>query len=240
MPNFPVISSMLIEEVMARSDWLQKKAAGDITALRALDIGCAVGRTAFEMTRLFDEVVGIDLSTRFIQVASKLTQQESILYKIPIEGEIYSFNHVDKQGLEDFQVEAEFLSQIFNPTLDRVALPLRASKDRINFWQGDACNLNPSLGKFHLIFAGNLVDRIQNPTNFLQSVGEYIHQGGFLVLISPYTWMEEYTPKDQWLGGRQRDGENVYTHETLKEILAPYFNIVKMTHNGTGYDDPIY
>ena len=38
---------------------LQKRA-------RALDLGCAVGRSSFELGRHFDEVVGIDFSGRFI------------------------------------------------------------------------------------------------------------------------------------------------------------------------------
>jgi len=42
------------------------------TGLRAVDIGCAVGRTTYELTRCFDYVLGLDYSARFIQVASML------------------------------------------------------------------------------------------------------------------------------------------------------------------------
>ena len=37
---------------------------------RALDIGCAVGRTTIELATLFDEVIGIDLSNAFIAAAN--------------------------------------------------------------------------------------------------------------------------------------------------------------------------
>ncbi len=37
---------------------------------RALDIGCAVGRTTIELASHFDEVVGIDLSNAFIDAAN--------------------------------------------------------------------------------------------------------------------------------------------------------------------------
>lgn len=37
---------------------------------RALDLGCAVGRTSFELARVFAEVVGLDLSSRFIEAAN--------------------------------------------------------------------------------------------------------------------------------------------------------------------------
>ena len=42
---------------------------------RALDLGCAVGRSAFELARHCSEVVGIDYSNRFIEVANRLREQ---------------------------------------------------------------------------------------------------------------------------------------------------------------------
>lgn len=56
--------------------------------MKGLDIGCAVGRTSFEMTRIFDFVLGLDYSARFIQVASMLQTQDAIPYKLTVEGEI--------------------------------------------------------------------------------------------------------------------------------------------------------
>jgi len=39
---------------------------GEDIKLAAVDIGCAVGRTSFELTRWFDYTVGLDYSARFI------------------------------------------------------------------------------------------------------------------------------------------------------------------------------
>lgn len=39
---------------------------------RALDLGCAVGRSTFELARHCTEVIGIDYSHRFIDVAAAL------------------------------------------------------------------------------------------------------------------------------------------------------------------------
>jgi SAM-dependent methyltransferase len=39
---------------------------------RALDLGCAVGRSTFELSRWATEVVGIDLSRRFIEAANQV------------------------------------------------------------------------------------------------------------------------------------------------------------------------
>ena len=40
--------------------------------LRALDIGCSVGRSSFEMTRDFGTVIGLDYSNAFIEAANQL------------------------------------------------------------------------------------------------------------------------------------------------------------------------
>ena len=50
--------------------------------------------------------------------------------------------------------------------------------------------------------------------------------GGLLVIASPYTWLEEYTEKEEWLGGFKRDGESVTTLDGLSEALGPQFRLV--------------
>jgi len=35
--------------------------------------------------------------------------------------------------------------------------------EKVKFMVGDACSLEKSLGKFDLIFGGNLVDRLNDP-----------------------------------------------------------------------------
>lgn len=44
---------------------------------RALDVGCAVGRSSFDMAGAFDEVVGVDFSQSFIDVANELKVRTS-------------------------------------------------------------------------------------------------------------------------------------------------------------------
>ena len=44
---------------------------------------------------------------------------------------------------------------------------------------------------------------------------------------SPYTWLEEYTPNTDWVGGFKKDGENYLTLQGLKDELAAKFNFVK-------------
>ena len=48
----------------------------------------------------------------------------------------------------------------------------------------------------------------------------------FLLLASPYTWLTEHTPREAWLGGFKKDGENFSTLDGLKTILQPHFQLL--------------
>ncbi len=72
------------------------------------------------------------------------------------------------------------------------------------------------------MLAGNLIDRLYNPSLFLEQIHERINAlGGLLVIASPYTWLEEYTPRQDWLGGFLKDGEPFTTLDGLKAALSP-------------------
>jgi putative 4-mercaptohistidine N1-methyltranferase len=167
---------------------------------RALDIGCATGRSSFELARVFEEVIGLDFSARFIQEAQKLKDEGLLRYTLPTEGELESFHEVTlaEHGLEE-------------------------AAERVSFWQADACNLKPIYQGFDLIFAGNLIDRLYDPRKFLEDLAWRLNDEGYLILTSPYTWQEESTPKEKWIGGYRRDGENVTTLQGLDEILGGDF-----------------
>ncbi len=169
---------------------------------RALDIGCAVGRSAFELARHFEHVDAIDFSTRFIRNALNLRQHGSVKYMIPDEGELCTARtvHLHDLGLGD-------------------------AVARVDFAQGDACNLKDKFTGYDLIFAGNLIDRLYNPRKFLQDMLARLNPGGWLVLTSPYTWLEEYTDKSEWLGGVKVHGENLTTLDALKRALQPRFSL---------------
>ena len=42
------------------------------------------------------------------------------------------------------------------------------------------------------------------------------------MILSPYTWLEEYTPKENWLGGYIKDNKEISTLQTLKESLKDF------------------
>ncbi len=171
---------------------------------RALDLGCATGRASFELARVFDHVTGIDFSARFIQVGVALQKAGVIRYRRDEEGMLTS---LQEHTLEEFGLEA--------------------TREKVAFWQGDACNLKAHFRGYDLIMATNLIDRLYEPRLFLEGVHERINDGGMLILTSPYTWLEEYTRPEQWLGGYiDAEGNEVHTLETLRQILEPHFELV--------------
>jgi len=98
---------------------------------------------------------------------------------------------------------------------------------KIAFMQGDACNLVPKYTGYDLVFAGNLLDRLYDPERFLQEIQSRINPGGLLVLASPYSWSEDHTPRDKWLGGFKADtGESFTTLEGIQAILEPGFQML--------------
>jgi len=170
--------------------------------LSVLELGCSVGRASFELAKHFNEVTGLDFSARFIQVANQLQETGSIRYTIPQEGEIMDFK---AQTLVD--------------------LNLHEQANRCTFMQQDASNLKPHFTDYDMVVAVNLIDRLYEPAKFLTMIHERINSHGYLMIGSPYTWLEDFTEKTRWLGGYkdEKTGENVTTLEGLHAILDKHF-----------------
>ena len=158
---------------------------------RALDLGCAVGRSSFELSLHFDEVIGIDYSHNFIQAANRLLAGESLPYQRHEEGRHYS-------------------------TLQAVA-PQNACSNKIKFAQGDAMQLPEDLGSFDLVHAANLICRLTDPELLLQRLQSLVKSGGLLILTTPCTWLEDFTPSAKWPSGS--------TLEWLKSHLDSAFEL---------------
>jgi putative 4-mercaptohistidine N1-methyltranferase len=99
-------------------------------------------------------------------------------------------------------------------------------KGQVEFSQGDACNLKPILSNYDLILAANLIDRLYSPKKFLSHVHERLNIGGILLIASPYTWLEEHTKREEWIGGFKKNAENYTTLDGLKEQLSAHFRLI--------------
>ena len=139
---------------------------------RGLDLGCAVGRSSFEMARDCDEVLGIDFSHAFIQAAETLRGGETLVYQRMEEG---------MQG-----------------TALAARAPVGGEGGRLRFCQGDAMNLAADLGTFDRVHAANLLCRLAEPLRLLERLPALVRPGGQLVLATPCTWLEEFTPPALW------------------------------------------
>lgn len=174
--------------------------------LKVMEVGCSVGRASFEMAHYFDSVLGLDFSARFIRIADQLKTQGHVLYTIPVEGEIMDFKEqtLAELGLSEVAHKCEFMQQ-------------------------DAVNMKSIFSGYDVIVAVNLIDRLYDPAKFLRGAHERLNEGGLFILASPYTWLEDFTEKPNWLGGYKDEGtgENVMTLEGITEILSANLELVE-------------
>jgi putative 4-mercaptohistidine N1-methyltranferase len=98
----------------------------------------------------------------------------------------------------------------------------------VEFFQGDATNLKPQFAGYDLVLAANLLDRLSDPKRFLETIHERLKVGGVLVVTSPYTWLEEFTKKENWIGGIRKAGEPCMTLDGLRELLGPHFTMLDL------------
>ena len=106
-------------------------------------------------------------------------------------------------------------------------LGLDKVSSKVEFYQGDACNLKPVFAGYDLILAANLIDRLYSPAIFLKSVHDRLNPGGLLLIASPYTWLPEHTKREEWVGGFKKDGENFTTLDGLKAMLGAHFRLLR-------------
>jgi putative 4-mercaptohistidine N1-methyltranferase len=169
----------------------------------ALDLGCAAGRASFELATCFDQVTGIDFSSHFIDVATRLKCRGRIAYRLIEEGELVSDHEV---FLADFGLEA--------------------TASKVTFYQENVERLDVKCHNHDLVLAANLIDRLSRPGRFLSEVHKLLVVGGLLVIASPYNWLDNFTPRQQWLGGRFRAGTPITSQEGLNKKLTKHFDAV--------------
>ena len=163
------------------------------TVTNGLDLGCAVGRSAFEMARNCQNVLGIDFSHAFINAADRLRRGELIAYDRCEEASVVT--HLEARQPEGIDAA------------------------KLSFQQGDAMNLPADLGSFDRVHAANLVCRLPEPMRLLGRLSELVKPGGELVMATPCTWLEEFTPPGNWpVGG---------TFEWLQATLAASFTLLR-------------
>lgn len=156
----------------------------------ALDLGCAVGRSSFELSKHATSVLGMDYSHSFVDAARQLTHAD-----LP-------YQRVDEAATTTALV---------------AGVPAGCVRDRVQFEQGDAMHLREDLGSYDLVHAANLLCRLTDPALLIARLPDLVKPGGQLLLTTPCTWLEDFTPRGNWPAGSTRDW--------LKQELSANFEL---------------
>jgi len=143
----------------------------------ALDIGCAVGRLTFEMTKTHERAVGIDTSLSFIRSARELMAEQGLEFDLIMEGEI---TEKKSSTLDpDFEYEkAEFI------VADAMALPFRSDR-------------------FTTASSVNILEKVPDPSLHFSEANRVMNKTNARFLFSdPFSWDESVSSPNLWLGGR--------------------------------------
>ena len=158
---------------------------------RGLDLGCAVGRFTFELGRVVSHALGIDNAKALVQAAQGMAKRHEVTVPVQESG-------------------TEFSSR-------RLVLPNALRHCRVEFQVGDALDLAALPGHaFQVVSAINLIDRLPRPRQFLNQLPRLLAPGGQLLIASPFTWLDEFTPSEEWLSSEQ-----------VRLLLHPDFRLVR-------------
>jgi SAM-dependent methyltransferase/uncharacterized protein YbaR (Trm112 family) len=170
-------------------------AGGAGAPARVLDLGCAAGRTSFDLAAAAPGalVLGIDVDLGLLRLA---------------------------QGARAGAVSypRRRLGLVFDRRRFPVAPPAAA---RVDFWACDALALPFAPATTGLIAALNLLDCVAAPQRLLAGMAAALAPGGRLLLATPYDWTPRATPVETWIGGHsQRGAEGGAAEPFLRALLT--------------------
>ena len=138
----------------------------------SLDLGCAVGAAAFHLSKTSKKVIGLDQSKLFIDTANQLKAKGKLKYNF------------QEDGVSTTETEA--------------VIPNGSEPERISFAVADVMKLPDGFKGFDRIHVSNLLCRLAEPAKFLSGLARLMNSDGELVIASPFSWDEEFTPRENW------------------------------------------
>ncbi len=148
---------------------------------RVLDLGCAAGRTSFELAARYPDglVLGVDIHLGLLRLAQHAAAGR-VAYSRRRIGIVY----------------------------DQRRFPVRlAGAERVDFWACDALALPFAAATADLAAALNLLDCVADPPRLLAGLAAVVRTGGRILLATPYDWSPRATPLETWIGGHSQRGE---------------------------------
>ena len=183
---------------------LNKVKAHGIHTDKLLNLGCSVGRTAFELSEHFKHIDAVDFSARYIQYGVQLQQQKTLRFTSVISGDIQSFHEVSLKGI----------------SLDK-------SAKNIAFSQGDASNLKAIFNGYDAILVEHALEKSYQPKQLLATLSQRLNKKGLLFVLTDHQYSTKHTEKESWLGGLKVNGENLSGFDGLHEKLADDFCFIE-------------
>jgi SAM-dependent methyltransferase/uncharacterized protein YbaR (Trm112 family) len=161
-----------------------------------LDLGCAVGRTSFDLAQQQSGLVlGIDINLSMLRLASTVLHGSRVQYPRRRIGIVY-----DRRSFD-------------------VELP---GVEHLDFWACDALALPLAPGTFGTTVAMNLLDCVTSPRDLLVGMRRVLVGKGTALLATPYDWSPGATPVEAWIGGHSQRGEQGGAAEPLlRALLTP-------------------
>ena len=160
-----------------------------------IDLGCAVGRTSFELAGLYDEMVlGVDLNFGMLKTAMAVLEKGKVSYPRRRGGIVF----------------------------ERRTFPAAFAKaDHVDFWVCDAMALPFSDETFSAAASLNLLDCTWSPFDHVKELARILMTGGQALISTPYDWTTAATPVEAWLGGHsQRSAHKGASPEVLRSLLS--------------------
>ncbi|MCO4799988.1 MAG: 5-histidylcysteine sulfoxide synthase [Colwelliaceae bacterium] len=179
-----------------------RKVTANNTNKKLLNLGCSVGRTAFELSSTFEKIDAIDFSARYIQYGVKLQQDQLVRFQSIVEGDIVNFNEISlTQFVKNYQ-------------------------NNVTFSQGDAVNLKPIFNHYDVILLQQTLEQSYDPKMVLKNITSRLNKHGLLIISSNNVFDEKITDKNKWLGGVKINGENVTVFDGISQVLSSKFSLV--------------
>src|SRR6202030_4193970 len=66
---------------------------------------------------------------------------------------------------------------------------------------------------------------VNSPSALLAIFRRVLNRGGHLLIASPYTWLSEFTPPEEWLGARESWSDTT-TLQAIQEQLGNEFELI--------------
>jgi SAM-dependent methyltransferase len=184
----PVLPGSVLRLLKQGLSTITDKVSGPV-----IDIGCAVGRAAFELAGAFDEVVlGVDLNFDMLKTASSILDKGHLIYPRRRTGIV-------------------FYRREFPAVFERV--------EHVDFWACDASALPFADASFSLALSLNVLDCVWSPYDHLKELARILKHGAGALISTPYDWTANATPVESWLGGHSQRSEDQGSSEMMVRSL---------------------